>query len=520
MGTTRPGPPGTAPLPVTGPRPPATDSRARVLAGFHGQSHDKDVSPVETLFFGPDLSNGLARPVPGQARPSLPALGPLRDTNASGPPLGGPWSRAQRLLAACVEAVRVRRISAADRYPVHRAYPSPRGLFGADLFVVSGGPVPRCLRVDPQSHALQPLDGLPAPREPEDLADARLVVAVDHRRYPPEYGRLRPSLALLEGGHLLATLGLALERAGLRPRTHFGPTDTPVPSGFSPCGAITLEPDGTSDADGAGEAPEAGSAPETEGTTEAGGTPETEGTTKAGGTPKVSGAPETEGATEPDGFPEADGTPTDTAPTVSAEALSRVAAASAPTGTALRRWLDDRTSGVSTANLVTSSHVGPGGGEGVSTALAAALGAAGEALPVPGALRLYRKVLVADRVDDRAACELVPDGTELPSRPVARTGETNFSSSLGYTLAVDFRPWARAHGDHAQTVLHTLLGWTAQWGCLGAAATGLCARPMRNYQEADWAAVLGLGPDQTPAYQLWVRAERGSYMDLPVDASP
>ncbi|MFD6948764.1 MULTISPECIES: hypothetical protein [unclassified Nocardiopsis] len=462
---------------MTGSRVPAAGSHApapgsRVLAGFHGQSHDKDVSPVRTLFFGPDLSNGLARPVPGQARPRLPALGPLRGTDAAGPPLGGTWSRAQRLLAACVEAVRVRRISAADRYPVHRAYPSPRGLFGADLFVVREGPGPRCLRVDPQSHALQPWDGMPAPEDPEDLADAHLVVAVDHHRYPPEYGRLRPSLALLEGGHLLAALGLALERAGLRPRTRFGPTGVPGPDGFSPCGTVTVE------------------------TAEPAGAPEREVLTGAGGAG------------------------TGTAPEVSAEALSRVAAASAPTGTTLRRWLDDRTSGVSTANLVTSAHVRPEEGAGVTAALAAALGAAREAAPAPDALRLYRKVLVADRVDDRAAGELAPDGTALPSRTVPRTGETNFSSSLGYTLTVDFHPWARAHGDHAQTVLHTLLGWTAQWGCLGAAATGLCARPMRNYQEADWAAVLGLDPDQTPAYQLWVRAERGSYMDLPVDASP
>jgi hypothetical protein len=434
-----------------------TGGPARALAGFHGQSYDKDVSQVETLFFGPSLSNGTARPVPGQECPPLPALGPLREVGAAGPALGGSWSRAQRMLAACVEAVRVRRISAADRYPVHRAYPSPRGLFGADLFVVTDGPEPRCLRVDPLSHALQPRDGRSAPEDPEVLAGARLVVAADHRRYPPEYGRLRPSLALLEGGHLLATLGLVLERAGLRPRTRFGPVGAPVPDGFAPCGAVTTEPD-------------------------------------------------------PAG--------TDAAPTVSAEALARVAAASAPRDTPLRRWLDDRTSGVSTANLVTSAHVGPEEGAGVTASLASALGAALEAAPGPGSLRLYRKVLVGDRVDDRAADELAPDGTGLRSRPVPRTGETNFSSSLGYTLTADFRPWARAHGDGAQTVLHTLLGWTAQWGCLGAAATGLCARPMRNYQEAEWAAVLGLDPGQTPAYQLWVRAERGSYMDLPVDASP
>nr|WP_201294820.1 MULTISPECIES: hypothetical protein [unclassified Nocardiopsis] len=449
MGTTRPDPPGTAPLPVTGPAP-GEGSRARVLADLHGQSYGKDVAEVRTLFFGPRLSTGLARPVPGQVRPPLPALGPLRDLDAAGPALGGTWTRAQRLLAACVEAVRIRRVSAADRYPVHRAYPSPRGLFGADLFLVADGPAPRCLRVDPGTHALQPRDGVPAPADPEELSGFRLVVAVDHRRYPPEYGRLRPSLALLEGGHLLATLGLALERAGLRPRTRFGAAD--APDGYAPCGVITLDPDG------------------------------------------------------PD------------APAVPAEALARVAAACAPAGVTLRRWLDERGSGVSAANLVTSAYVSPEEGAVVTAALTAALGAAREAVPGPGALRLYRQVLVADRVEDRAARELSPDGTEHPDRPVERTGETNFSSPLGYTLTADFTAWARAHGDRAPAVLHTLLGWIAQWGCLGAAATGLCARPMRNHQEADWAAVLGLDPGQTPAYQLWVRAERGSYLDLPVDA--
>lgn len=455
MGATRPDPPGTAPVPVTGSKVVAADP-VRALADFHGQSHDKDVSQVETLFFGPRLSNGLAEVVPGQFRPSLPALSPLRGLDPGGPPLDGAWTRAQRLLAACVEAVRVRRISAADRYPVHRAYPSPRGLFGADLFLVSEGPEPWCLRVDPQSHALQPWGGSPVPADTEDLAVARLVVAVDHRRYPPEYGRLRPSLALLEGGHLLATLGLTLERAGLRPRTHFGPTDVPAPDGFTPCGTVTLSP----------------------------------------GRPEV---------------------PENTAPVVESGALAHVVATCAPAGVPLRRWLDERTSGVSTANLVTSAHVSPERGERITASLVAALDATRPVCPAPPSL--YRKVLVEDRVDDRAVCELSAEGTELPSREVPRTGETNFSSSLGYTLAVDFHPWARAHGDRAQTVLHTLLGWIAQWGCLGAAATGLCVRPMRNYQEAEWAAVLGLDPSSTPAYQLWVRAERGSYMDLPVDAA-
>lgn len=431
---------------------------ARALAAFHAQSHDKDVSQVETLFFGPALSNGRAQPTPGQVWPSLHALEALRALDAAGPALGGSWSRVQRMLAACVEAVRVRRVSAADRYPVHRAYPSPRGLFGADLFLVPGADAPEtwCLRVDPRSHALRPWGGSRVPDDLEAaLEGARMAVAVDHRRYPPEYGRLRPSLALLEGGHLTATLGLTLDRAGLTPRTVFCPSDAPVPEGFTTCAVLD-----TGDATGG--------------------------------------------------------------PSVSAWALARVASAASAqaAGTPLRRWLDERTSGVSAANIVTSAYIRPERAAPVTSALTAALAAAGEAAPAGGdALRLYRKVLVGDRVDVRAARELTPCGEPDEERPLPRTGDTGFPSSLGYTFAVDFLPWARAHGAGAEQVLHTLLGWTAQWGCLAAAACGLCVRPMRDYQESDWAAALGLAPDQTPAYQLWVRAERHTYMDLPVDAA-
>ena len=457
MGGARQDVPGPAPVPVTGATPRGELEDA--LARFHAQSYDKDVAPVETLFFGSALSNGLARPVPGQVRPPLPALDPLRGLDAAAPALDGPWSPAQRLLAACVEAVRVRRISAADRYPVHRAYPSPRGLFGADLFLLPPTGTAWCLRVDPQSCALQPVGGPQPPPDPEAaLTGARLVVAVDRNRYPPEYGRLRPSLARLEGGHLLATLGLTLLRAGLSPHTHLDPAHPAcagaapfLPEGMVPIAAVTFDP-GAHDAT-----------------------------------------------------------------VIAPEADARVASAASPTGRPLRTWLDERTSGVSTANLVTSAHVSPEEGATVTSALVSALSAAAPA----GLLRLYRHVLEGDRVDDRVVCELLPDGSEGPPAAVPRTGETNFSGTLGYTLAVDFPAWARAHGaEHAETVLHTLLGWIAQWGCLGAAATGLCARPMRNYAEQDWARVLGLAPGPTPAYQLWVRAERGTYMDIPVDAAP
>ncbi|WP_342455986.1 hypothetical protein [Nocardiopsis sp. N85] len=429
----------------------------RALAAFHAQSYDKDVAPVETLFFGPGLGDATLRAESGPRAPST-ALAALREVDAAGPALAGPWSPGARLAAACVEAVRVRRLSPADRYPVHRAYPSPRGLFGADLFLVSeaGAEDRWCLRVDPRTHALRPWGASSVPDDLETaLAGARMVVAVDHRRYPPEYGRLRPSLALLEGGHLAATLGLTLARAGLAPRTVFAPEGTPVPEGFAPCAVLTVGPA----ADGA----------------------------------VVIDPPSLIGVAD--------------------------VAARGASGAGLRRWLDERTSGVSSANLVTSAYVSPDDGVEVTRALVAALAASVPAIPAD-TLRLDRIVLVEDRVDDRVAVELRPGGAPGPSRPVPRTGETNVSSSLGYTLSVDFAPWARAFGDRAQTALHPLLGWIAQWGCLAAAATGLCARPMRNHTESEWAAVLGLDPGSTPAYQLWVRAERGTYLDLPVDAAP
>ncbi|WP_431868373.1 hypothetical protein [Nocardiopsis eucommiae] len=548
MGSARKDVPGSAPVPL---RTGFEDA----LAHFHAQSHEKDVSQVATLFFGAEPSNGLARPVPGQVRTPLPALGPLRDLDAATPALGGGWSPVERLLAACVEAVRVRRISAADRYPVHRAYPSPRGLFGADLFLVApgdptpgggptspletttpGDPTPPdsptwCLRVDPQSHALQPVGG---PAAPSNLEGARLVVAVDQHRYPPEYGRLRPSLARLEAGHLLATLGLTLTRAGLRPRTHPDPAHPActaaaplLPPGMTPIAAVTLDvgDPGTTETTAhpgtcAPSVTSGTSLPDgSDVTHNPGGTATHSGIDVSSGTAATRPPHLTPGSENGDGSANGDG-PGDGV-TLSPEATARVAASVAPAGRTLRRWLDERTSGVSTANLVTSAYVSPEQGATITSGLVHALAAVHEVLPRSHSLRLYQHTLEDDRVDDRVVRELPPDGPPGPARPVPRTGETNFSATLGHTLAVDFPAWARALGpDHAETVLHTLLGWIAQWGCLGAAATDLCVRPMRNYAEADWAAALGLDPDQTPAYQLWVRAERGTYLDTPVDAAP
>ncbi|WP_406969507.1 MULTISPECIES: hypothetical protein, partial [unclassified Nocardiopsis] len=460
MGATRPGVPGPAPVPVTG-----------ALAAFHAQSHDKNVVPVRTLFFGRTLGDPALRttagvPLPPSAREALAAL---RAADAAGPAIGGPWPPGARLAAACAEAVRVRRVSPADRYPVHRAYPSPRGLFGADLFLLPAEGEGWCLRMDPRTCALHPWAGSPLPADLESaLAGARIVVAVNHRRYPPEYGRLRPSLALLEGGHLAAALGLTLTRAGLAPRTAFAPEGIPVPEGFAPCALLTAPPvaygtPGTAVAVGAvGTAADPGprgaaGTPRTEvttgavevavaaGTAEAGpeaattaarGAAETPGAAVAAGTASIAAAPGPRGTA---GAAEAAG-----AVVIGAAGLAEVAAVAArpAAGTALRGWLDARTSGVSTANLVTSAYVSPEDGAEVTGALVAALAAAVPAVPA-GTLRLDRIVLAGDRVDDRVAVELRPGGAG-PDRPVPRTGDTNASSSLGFTLSVDFGPWARA----------------------------------------------------------------------------
>ncbi|MGQ4271004.1 hypothetical protein ACUALU_23745, partial [Nocardiopsis changdeensis] len=52
---------------------------ARALAAFHAQSHDKDVEPVRTLFFGrtlgdPALRTAAGAPLPEPARGALAAL--------------------------------------------------------------------------------------------------------------------------------------------------------------------------------------------------------------------------------------------------------------------------------------------------------------------------------------------------------------------------------------------------------------------------------------------------------------
>lgn len=211
--------------------PPATADVDRARTALHAQSYGKQVSAVTTLFETATPPHDTARAeAPGRV---LAALAATR----VGEELGPDMAFGDRVHAAAVEAVRVRRFSPADRYPVHRAYPSPRGLFGADVHVLPGdGPA---LRVDPHDGSLRGPGGPGGPHAsrtpggatgPDGATDARtqLAVSVHPDRFPEPYGALRGSLALLEAGHLAATLALTASRAGLAPGVDLGTRDGTV----------------------------------------------------------------------------------------------------------------------------------------------------------------------------------------------------------------------------------------------------------------------------------------------------
>lgn len=190
--------------------PPAPPALGAARAALHAQSFGKQVTAVTTLL-------ETAVPPDGEVRSGRPgqALAALGATHV-GEQLGPDLPARERVLAAAVEAVRVRRFAPADRYPVHRAYPSPRGLFGADLHLhAATGPA---LRVDPHAGVLRGADGAGGPA-------THLSVTVHPDRFPEPYGALRGSLALLEAGHLAATLALTASRAGLAPGVDLGSED-------------------------------------------------------------------------------------------------------------------------------------------------------------------------------------------------------------------------------------------------------------------------------------------------------
>ena len=433
--------PGAAPVPVTVPaRAPATTDLTRARTALHAQSYGKQVGAVTTLF-------GTATPPHDEARAQVPrqVLAALAATRV-GEELGPDLPFGERVHAAAVEAVRVRRFSPADRYPVHRAYPSPRGLFGADVHVLVGtGPA---LRVDPHDGSLRGpdapggADGLDRPDGPggaADLASAagtpaltslgatdpgtRLTVSAHPDRFPEPDGTLRGSLALLEAGHLAATLALTASRAGLAPGVDLGTSGGTV--------ARVRFDDGPA--------------------------------------------------------------------AIGADCVMALDAVSAPGTDRLDAWLDRRTSGWSHENLVTSRSVPGQRTAGVTHALQRALAVLTDVLP-PDGVRLYAHHLVDDSMTHRTARRL-----DVIGEPYALVGEASFLSATGYTLTADLDRWLERYGDDATVVLHTALGFVAQWACLAGAAYRLTVRPARSFDEAQWGAALALPVRHTVAYQLWLR---------------
>jgi hypothetical protein len=142
-------------------------------------------------------------------------LGSLRATHA-GERLDSRHPLGDRVVAAAVEAVRVRQRAPRAAVPGRL---SDRSLFGADLHLAAADG--STWWVDPQDLVLR--GGAPVPPV---LTEAIVVVHPD--RYPTGFGALRASLALLEAGHVAATLALTGWRAGLAARVELGAGPTSV----------------------------------------------------------------------------------------------------------------------------------------------------------------------------------------------------------------------------------------------------------------------------------------------------
>lgn len=458
MDASRSGSSYAAPVPVASP------SSAATLTRFYFQSFGKKVSEVETLFpvstgRGSSAEHAVAphsvlkenSPLDVSAQTALKSAIPGAVACAADPA----FSESALIHAAALEATCIRRIAAVDRYPIHRAYPSPRGMFGADVELTTPGVSPNPLRLDPVSRTLSPVPG----RERDAAADRQTLSITTHPdRYPAPYGTLRPSLALLEAGHLLATLSLTLQQAGLRVKTTFGANAATGSDDSQPVTAGRLDIHGRrtdiADASLSARAPR-------------------------------------------------------TVDDSAAAALAMLASRGGlldPSGRApgsLKEWLDRRSSGLSKHNLVTSGPIDESVSRFLCELFEQSLAQVAHLFPHQDALRLFQLSLENDDLSSKRVLEVSRSG----SAPVQGAGgfEAPFSSGSGFIWCIDFPAWVRRYGADADVVVHTLLGWLCQWGCLGAAAAGHTARPARNFDEAEWAAALRLPLNHTPAYQLWLR---------------
>lgn len=91
--------------------------------------------------------------------------------------------------------------------PLHRSYPSPRGLYPVDIGIeVSGDGAATNYRYDPDHHALLHRSG---PHIEKAIEEARIALELDaaFERIAPLYGELAPTLCALETGHILQAIG-------------------------------------------------------------------------------------------------------------------------------------------------------------------------------------------------------------------------------------------------------------------------------------------------------------------------
>ncbi|ROS78124.1 hypothetical protein EDF24_0894 [Curtobacterium sp. PhB130] len=173
--------------------------------------------------------------------------------------------------------------------------------------------------------------------------------------------------------------------------------------------------------------------------------------------------------------------------------------AAAGTASDLRTWLDQRSSGRSSENLVTSGSVTDEQAEAVHRALRAGLELVGEHVP-DGGIRLLAHGADPGSID---AVRVVDLGASDSGRTLR--GRPRMTSSRGITFVVQPRLLAGLHGSQTHRVIPFLLGWIAQWGCLAAAGIGIASRPARNHDEVEWADALGADPNAVIGYQLWLR---------------
>lgn len=173
------------------------------------QSYGKAVGTVPTVFHDlpedPGNTETVWHPAPQLVRKVRGCL-----TSSGAEPrrrVDGLGANPGHVTAACVlEALRVRRISPAEKYVAHRSFPASRSVIATDTYVRLND---RLMRVESAGAGLRGVvDQVQA--RPGDVASV-----LRYERLPEAYGPLRPALAILEAGHACASVALALARMGL-----------------------------------------------------------------------------------------------------------------------------------------------------------------------------------------------------------------------------------------------------------------------------------------------------------------